>query len=200
VRYAKTIGFLALFWLVQPVTAAEVYPVVQTLMEFKGEDVRSMTLYNGETRTVKAGAGLSFLLGVNIFNDRYKVFHTEISIGHKNHRRKSSVGHMSITRYPIEIGQYMRRGQHHLGIGLTYHVNPELDCRVRQDCNDVFGFKNAFGQFIHYEYALPMEQKKQSRLHLTLGLRYTYLQLKADNSNQTFDGSGIGLSVGFKYY
>ncbi len=94
----------------------------------------------------------------------------------------ASDGEASFIRYPIDVSLIKRTEQFELGMGFTYHTDPQLNIDINGLPNLRVNFDNALGMTL----GMGLRSNK-----LGAGLRLTFIDYEVDN--WTVDGNSLGL-------
>jgi hypothetical protein len=114
----------------------------------------------------------------------------DTTIGYKFDKVNGSNGSISFTRVPIDVVVSYANWGGRLGLGATYHAFASYSCDASGLCNNSVKFPNAFGGIAQLAYALKLKT-----FLLDVGLRYTLIKYKGDNS-VSLNGSGPGFFFG----
>jgi hypothetical protein len=159
------------------------------------------------TDSTSASRGWAVKVGLEIPNNESKTFVTQFLLGYKtSHSFLDETGealadifpklfhvgnhrYSRFTRYPIEVvEQYQFSDKYRLGVGVTYHLNPKLECVETQEgaCASIpsMRFNDARGALIQFSRQWEAAE---------VGVRYTSIDYK--KNDQRFDGGSWGLFV-----
>ena len=185
---------LGLFsFMYQPAYAEGFHPVVSIGYDFGGDTLLDYTVVKVNDRDVNrtgkitAGNGLTLALGAYIpILDNIGV---QATVGYKIDSQTFVSAYTSFERVPIDLMAVAHLGQHHsLSGGITYHTNTQFTLES-STANGVDTFDNALGAIAEYTYAVRDSRDGG----LKLGIRYTNIRYQLTGSNQSFDGSSVGL-------
>ena len=136
------------------------------------------------TKKIEAGGLIYFYGGMQLNNF---VFPLRFILGYLTDRVDASNGSVSFSRFPVEISALHTAGPHAFGIGLSYHLSPELD--MSDAGLDSYKADDALGWLLMYEYSLES--------NVSIGVRYT--NISYDFGGEDVDGSNAGVSLNIKF-
>lgn len=153
-----------------------------------GDDLAKVELIyddgDSDTQKIEAG-GLIYLYGGVQFDT--PVIPLRLTFGYFTDTIDADNGSISFSRMPLEVMGLHASGPHTFGLGLSYHLSPELDLSDigwgSIDADDALGFA------MMYEYDFQNSY--------TLGLRYT--NISYDFGGEDIDGNNIGLLMEVKF-
>lgn len=159
-----------------------------------GRTFAKVPLKNGETKTMHAGDGTLFALGV-----LYRSFHYDTDVGiklgylfDKTTVRNTELkdGYLLFERRVADLYMHHRDKRHRYGGGLSYHFNNRFTSRT--DTMEHMVVNNSLGVFAEYLYDFPSSSS-------LLGLKYFYIDYtaKGDDTNKA-NASGFG--VAYRFY
>lgn len=115
---------------------------------FGGDRLYSVQYTDGSTENFDAGEGFTFSGGIlQYINKSYGI---KYALGFKVNESRDDAITVKTTVFPLDVVPYYINGQHRVGVGLTYHMSPELD-------DDLFGtvkFDDAVGVVAEYSYSM----------------------------------------------
>ncbi len=141
---------------------------------------------DGSTSNTSIDAGgMIYFYGGMQFNDA--VFPLRVILGYFTDSVDASNASVCFSRIPVELTALHLSGPHTFGVGLSYHISPELDL------SDVglgtYDADDAMGWLLMYEYALDGD--------LSIGLRYT--DISYDFGGDDLNGNNPGLVFDVKF-
>jgi hypothetical protein len=153
-----------------------------------GDELAEVQLYydDGDTSTKSIDAGgFTYFYGGMQFDT--PVFPMRFTLGYFTDSVDASNGSVSFSRIPLELLGIHTTGPHTMGMGLTYHLSPELDM------SDVglgsYDADNALGLVLMYEYTFEN--------NLAVGVRYTNISYDFDGID--VDGNNLGILLEMKF-
>jgi hypothetical protein len=159
--------------------------------DFGGDEIFSGTTSNGDSFSMTGGGGGVISGGFLIAPDAPYAF--EITIGYKATTQSFSNGSISFSRVPVDAIASFAPGNHRLGIGVTAHFAPTLDCSVTGVCTGHAELDTSYGVLLQWAYTLH---------HLELGLRATFISYHATDTlsgaTASFNGNSFGGFVGVR--
>jgi hypothetical protein len=137
-----------------------------------------------DTQSIEAGGLIYFYGGVEFDTP---VLPLRLTFGYFTDSIDADNGSISFSRMPLEIMGVYSSELHSFGMGLSYHLSPELDLSDLGwgsiDADDALGFA------LMYEYDFQN--------NYTLGLRYT--NISYDFADEEIDGKNVGLLMEIKF-
>jgi len=165
-------------------------PLIQFGFESGGDELVTIDHdYEGDY-TIDAGDGFRFELGMAI-DDPLGVLELQFLAGYKFDSDSADNGSITWSMIPLSAIGFIKIPQWKFGVGLTYHLNPELDGNFgNDDIQD--DFENALGGLVQIQYE-PIDA-------FALGIRATFIdyELQSDNT-QKANGNSIGFIGTFKF-
>mgnify|MGYP002700549419 CR=1 FL=1 len=172
--------------------------LVGTGITFGGDDIADVRVIDYDddesSQDVSAGALLHLYTGINAYIPNSD-FSVQTTIGYHVDGIFASNGSVEFTRYPLELIPYYNFDRIRIGLGLSYHLNPEFsgdnDARLGDREYD-----NALGLVASVEVKLGSS--------FALGLHYTDIdydlskieRVNGDNFNEEKDSNVDGSNVG----
>jgi hypothetical protein len=136
------------------------------------------------TESIEAG-GFVYVYGGMQFDT--PVFPMRFTLGYFTDSIDASNGSVSFSRIPLELMGLHTSGQHTMGMGLTYHLSPELD--MSDAGLGSYDADDALGLILMYEYTFEN--------NLAVGVRYT--SISYDFANVDVDGNNLGILLEMKF-
>jgi hypothetical protein len=133
---------------------------------------------------IEAG-GFTYFYGGMQFDT--PAFPMRFTLGYFTDTIDASNGSVSFSRVPLELLGVHTAGQHSVGMGLTYHLSPELD--MSDFGLGSYDADNALGLVLMYEYTFESS--------LALGVRYTNIDY--DFGGVDIDGNNLGILMEMKF-
>jgi hypothetical protein len=158
--------------------------LLRTQADFGGDDLFSGQTTNGDSVSVPAGTGLTLAAGL-IFQPDIPLA-IELTAGYKLRILSASNGTVTFSRFPIDAIASFAPGHHRLGLGVTVHLSPSLDCSVSGICEANVPFDTAVGLILQWAYTLG---------RLDFGARATFLSYSVPG-NSSFSGDTLGFFIG----
>lgn len=165
-----------------------------------GGDVLFTGVYeDGSTDTLKAGSGT--FMGGTMTMHLGGVLYTKFGLSYLNDDIPASNADISFSRFPVDLLLVGRFEKFSLGVGITYHLNPDLTTELDNETTHYsYSIDNTQGIIAEANYRII-----DKRFALDVGLRYT--QIDYDVSYSYFgnesgsgafnsDGSNVALTVG----
>jgi hypothetical protein len=153
-----------------------------------GDTVDRFVFSDGEDASIKAGSGGTFSAGL-LYRPAANNFAFEAIFGYKFDKLNGSNGTAEFTRFPLDlIGSYVT-GDHRVGGGIAYHMNPKYRCAVGGVCSFTAQFSDAMGLVLQYGYTFGGG--------LDLGVRYTSIKYKLEGGGVSLNGNAFGGFIGF---
>lgn len=179
---------------VGPALALDLGGVLYLNTDFGGD-----TLIETSEGDIKAG-GLVHIAGGLSFSE-YGSDHleTQLTFGMKADSVSGSNGTASFYRWPVELLQFYKQGRFRLGGGLTYHMNPEVECDIDHPtagCHYTVPFDDVLGYVLQTDFVMDFPEGAALR-EITMGARYTAIDY--EYAGASVDGNSIGLSLGLGF-
>lgn len=159
------------------------------------------TLIETSEGDIKAGGIVHIAGGLSFSGYGGDHLETQLTFGMKADSVSGSNGTASFYRWPIELLQFYKQGHFRAGGGLTYHMNPEVECDIDHPtggCDYTVPFDDALGYVVQADFVLGLPEGSGIR-EFTLGARYTGIEYEEPRSGYTADGNSIGLSLGLGF-
>ncbi len=177
--------------------------VLTTALTFGGDEISRETLdlvFGGEdTETIDTGELIYFAGGIHAGRENWQV---QATIGYHADLINGSNGDTGFWRFPLEVIAFAKFEKFRVGAGVSHHLNPEYERDVDDDPKVSADFDDETGFVIQADYIFDFSKAGA----LTLGLRYTDIEYTVTESNapgifagDTFDGSNIGISLGYLF-
>lgn len=162
--------------------AADVRGVFKAGFDFGGDTIVTAFMTDGGTETIKANEGFVLGGGFAVFNDT-KTLSSEITLSWKYTSISAENGDIEFTRFPVDALLFFNSAKSRLGIGATYHLNPEVE---GSGVATGFGweFDDALGFIAQVDYRASEK--------IAFGLRYTNLTYDVVGSDVSAKADGIG--------
>jgi hypothetical protein len=136
------------------------------------------------TESIEAGGFVYFYGGVQFDTPAFPM---RFTLGYFSDSVDASNGSVSFSRIPLELMGIHTTGPHTLGMGLSYHLSPELDM------SDLglgsYEADDALGLVLMYEYTFEN--------NFAVGVRYT--NISYDFANADADGNNLGILMEVKF-
>lgn len=161
--------------------------------DFGGGELGQVTYSDGSTAPVNANKGIEFYFGVILPNGRASDFSTQVSLGYKMGGPSVINSEVTWSVIPLEVIEYYRASSLRMGLGISYHLNPQLSVNV-PGSSYVDKYNNALGLVAQIGWA-PMKE------HYSVDLRYTSIKFQGNNvvGPANVDGSVAGIFTSFRF-
>ncbi len=167
--------------------------VLQAGAHFGGDELANATFSNGDSQRIKAGEWLSLSAGV-VFPVS-DVFEIQGTIGWKFDSISADNGDIEWSRFPADLLVFAKAGDHvRVGAGVTYHMAPYATGSGAASNVDI-DFENAVGWVAEVDYMFGAG----SFQGVYLGVNYTAVEYKVENTNVKADGSSVGVILGYRF-
>lgn len=149
-----------------------------------GDTLVTAIFTNGDVKTVTAGGGLSLAIGAkfDISDDKY----IKSLIGTNSDTITATNGSVDWVYVPVDVMFYKKTDKWDYGIGISYHMNPNLSTTGAVNNIDI-DYKNSLGISVQADYQLKNDSY--------FGFKYTIMSYKS-NSGITNNGNSLGLMLG----
>lgn len=151
-----------------------------------GDKLATIIFTNGDQKDINAGDAVFVDAGV-LHNFADSNWSFKGTVGYSFITVHADNGDSTFDRMPIDLLAIYSHGDHHFGLGMTYHMNPHLDLSGFGPNAD---FDNATGLLLQYQYWM-------------FGVRYTDITYKVSAGTPcvkcSFDGSSLGLFFNFAF-
>ena len=138
---------------------------------------------------LNAGGGFRLALGLQRFIGGFDDVGLLFSVGYLFDRIDGSNGDADIDALLAEVVYFRDFGPHRLGIGGSYHLNPQYHDDVDGFAKTRINFDDAAGLVLRYAYILEET--------FEFGARYTVMDYRVNGRSFDADSLGIFVSVGF---
>jgi hypothetical protein len=165
------------------VAGSRVGLMVQTDLEYGGDDLATVNFRNGDSQDVKAGQGVSVSGGLHFRPSDNTPFDVQALIGYKYVTTAASNADINVSRVVLQLlGDYQFPNGVYLGGGLVRHNGTKLD-------GDGF-FRN-----IEFDDATGFAIESG---WCWVGLRYTHIKYE-NRFISNVDGSNVGLRFNYRF-
>lgn len=186
-RFVLT-GFFLIY---SSILSAEAKLFVEGGLHFGGDKLGTAIFAGGDTESIYAGEHISAAIGVvSGINDS---FNMRASFGIKFDAVFASNGDVTFSRFPIDVIMITNNTEGlNFGLGLTYHMQPELSTSGAFWPGDV-SYKDAFGAIAEMDYQLS------ERAYV--GFKLTFVDYEADSVffSETVNGNSFGVVIGASF-
>jgi hypothetical protein len=182
-----------------PIPQKKIDFVVGGGLTFGGDEIADVRVIDYDdddsSEDVSAGALIHIYTGINAYIPDSD-FSVQTTIGYHVDGIFASNGSVAFTRYPLELIPYYNFNRIRIGLGLSYHINPEFSGDSDAGLGDR-EYDNALGLVASVEVKLGS--------HFAVGLHYTDIDydlskieiVSGDNFNEqkdsNIDGSNVGI-------
>lgn len=161
--------------------------------DFGGEELGTVYYSDGSSASVKANNGIELNAGFIISNGEDSAFSTQMTLGYKSGGPRVWNRDVNWTAVPVEVIEYYSSGNTHMGLGISYQINPQLNVSL-PSVNFTNKYNNAIGLVAQIGWA-------PAREHYSIDLRYTAIkfQLSDVQNAPVVDGSVGGIYLNYYY-
>ena len=169
--------------------AAVLLPAHAGLFLEAGFESGGDTLASSEDDDLNAGGGWKIAVGLQRIIGGFDDVGLMFSIGYLFNWIDASNGDGDIDAFVAELIYFRDFGPHRVGVGGSYHMNPQYEddvdgfARTRIDFDDELGFVGRYGYVIDKS--------------LEYGIRYTLIEYQADGDSFDADSLGLYFSAAF---
>ncbi len=189
----KIIGIVAGIVFSASASALEITPIFNLGYDFGGEDLLIVHSYYG-TDKITSGSGYMLNGGVSLWLDDDSAI--QITAGYKDDSQTYSNGSTGFSRIPFDALYVTRLDrQIRLGVGMTYHMSPTLECNISGVCSGSLSANSATGFIGEIDLGTP---RLGTDHEVFYGLRYTNISYQF--STAKVDGSSFGFIMGFAFH
>lgn len=179
----RSFVFVAVIFM-SPLAAADTSFYAEMGLHFGGDTYSTITSVDQFGAELKNEHGLGEFLSLSAgILSRIGSSAVQASMGYKFDRAEASNGGSRISRYPVDLMLYRYRGPWRLGIGISYHLNPELTGSGRASLT----FDDAVGVAIDAGFHTSSD--------ILIGLRFTAMDYSF--RGLTLDAGSAAVIVGF---
>lgn len=190
------VGALGASLLTQPAIADSSGIVLRFGYENGGDQIAFAEFDDGSDEELKAGGDVYAEIGArgNLLGG--DSLETELTVGYKSGSIRAGNGDITFSRITAGIAQYYRSGNLRLGIGATYHLEPEIELNTDVQTNALSPDKatadNVVGYMAMIDYALSDRFEIGVR---TTRIEYTFNGPEANEGGETKDAGSTGVFV-----
>lgn len=158
------------------------YGVMHGGITFGGDELLTVQ-YSGQSDEEIEAGGLLFI-GVGFATRPTEdPVSFQLTLNYHTDFTNADNGDASFSRWPVDAIIFFGH-QHRVGVGLSYHINPELDVDFDFGSGKV-DFDDAVGFLVEYNY--------QFEERMFMGLRYNAITYEVENTSIEVDGNHLGL-------
>ncbi len=156
--------------------------VLEAGYEFGGD-----TLAANEIDDLDAGGGYRLAVGLQRFIGGFDDVGLMFSLGYLFDFIDASNGDADIDAFVAEFIYFRDFGPHRLGIGGSYHMNPQYEDDIDGFPKTRIDFDDALGMVGRYSYVIEKA--------IEFGVRYTLMDYEANGDSINADSLGLYISV-----
>jgi hypothetical protein len=157
--------------------------MVQTDLDYGGDDLATVSFTNGKSQDVKAGQGVVVSGGLHFRPDDSTPFDVQALIGFKYVTTAASNADINVTRAVFQLlGDYQFSSGWYLGGGVVRHSGTKLD-------------GDGFFRDVEFDDATGFTVESGWRW---VGLHYTHIEYKNDFVSGV-DASSVGIRVNYRF-
>lgn len=162
-------------------------------LELGGEELGQVTYSDGSTAPVNANNGIMLNFGGIFANGDDSAFSTQISLGYKSGGPRIWSSDVNWSAMPLDIIEHYRIDNLRLGLGITYHFNPQLKVNLPSS-SFVNKYNNSIGILAQISWA-PVRE------NYSFDLRYTSIKFQQSDlpSAPLINGSVGGLYATYRF-
>lgn len=167
--------------------------VVGLGIDLGGEVLGTVVYTDGTSAPVKANNGVFVNVGAILANGKNSPFSTQMTVGYKYGGPKGLGGDVTWSAIPLEVIEYYRASSLRMGLGLAYHLRPQLSVNLPAS-SSTDKYNNAIGFIAQIGWAPAKE-------HYSVDLRYTSIKFQSSDvpDAPTVDGSVAGLYTSYRF-
>ncbi len=144
------------------------------------------TLASTSLEDLDAGGGFKFALGWQQFIGGFDDVGLTFSLGYLFDFIEASNGEAESDAFVLELVYFRDFGPHRVGVGGSYHLNPEYDDDIEGFAPAKIDFDDAQGLLVRYGYRIWD--------NVAIGVRYTVMDYEF--TGDSVDAGGIGFFLG----
>lgn len=177
-------AILSVFVLMSGVSPAYAAPsnghtwIGEVSVSMGGDTLAELYFTDGSSQSIDAGNGATFSVG--LLQHITKSYGIKYAIGWKGSWSAANNLDVQKSAIPFDLVPYYQSGQHRFGVGLTYHIAPELYIETLGTSE----FDAATGFLVEYGYA---------------GFTLAYTGIDYSIAGVDFDASNVGLRYTFGF-
>jgi hypothetical protein len=157
--------------------------MLQTDLDFGGDDLATVNFTDGDSQDVKAGQGVTVSAGLHFRPSNSTPFDVQALVGYKYVTTAASNADIKVTRVVLQLlGDYQFQNGVYLGGGLVQHSGTELD-------------GDGFFRDIEFDDATGFTLQAGWRW---VGLHYTHIEYENAFIREV-DASHVGLRFNFRF-
>lgn len=147
------------------------------------------TFAMGDSIDIRAGGQLFTGSGGVLYKPRQQSYTLEATLGYKFDQDPTRNGSFEFDF----IASFTQRGSR-LGVGITYHPNPELICKTTSACSATTTFPSAAGFIGQYAYSFSLKGERA----IDLGIRLTMIDYESDGGDK-IESNALSAFIGFVF-
>jgi hypothetical protein len=181
----------------QPPHAAKSSPSIEWIVgagyELGGEELGQVTYSDGSSAPVNANNGIMLNFGGIFPNGEDSDLSTQVSLGYKTGGPRIWSSDVNWSAIPLEIIEHYRISRVRLGLGIAYHINPQLKVNLPSS-SFVSKYNNALGFILQFSWAPVRED-------YSVDLRYTSIRFQQSDvaSAPAVNGSVAGIFANYRF-
>jgi outer membrane biosynthesis protein TonB len=162
-------------------------------LDLGGETLGTVVYTDGTSAPVKANNGVYVNVGAILANGKNSSFSTQMTVGYKYGGPKGIGGDVTWSAIPLEVIEYYRTSKLRMGLGLAYHLSPQLSV-ILPASTTAYKYNNAIGIVAQIGWA-PVNE------HYSIDLRYTSIKFQSSDvpGASAVDGSVAGLYTSYQF-
>ncbi|PCI43222.1 MAG: hypothetical protein COB51_11815 [Moraxellaceae bacterium] len=153
-----------------------------------GDEIITVEYEEGDDGTIEGGGFFLFGGGVK-YRLENSPLEVQATLGYHFDSENAENGDIEFTRFPIDVLGFYNTGNHRVGAGITYHLNPEFSIDIDSEFNDSIAFDNAVGFVTEYNYLFEN--------NIAVGVRYTSIEYSPETFDGDLDGSYVGVTASY---
>ncbi len=181
----------------QPPHAAKTSPSIEWIVgagyELGGEELGQVTYSDGSSAPVNANNGIMLNFGGIFPNGEGSDLSTQVTLGYKTGGPRIWSSDVNWSAIPVEIIEHYRMSSVRLGLGIAYHINPQLKVNLPSS-SFISKYNNALGFILQFSWA-PV------KAGYSVDLRYTSIKFQPSDaaSAPAVNGSVAGMYANYRF-
>ncbi|HEB58229.1 MAG TPA: hypothetical protein ENJ01_03315 [Gammaproteobacteria bacterium] len=160
-------------------------PIIELGLYVGGDDLATVQFVGGTSETIETGGLVDFNVGfVKTTAPNQEI---QFTIGYRFDGITAVNGTVDWSRTVLEGKYFFLDGRSRLGVGLTYHLSPDLEIDIAGFLPTVVSFDDALGFVGEWDYMFNNQGY--------FGLKYTIIDY--ETGGVSADGNSLGFLIGY---